>query len=109
MGQEPARRFRNFLRATLRLQEHAIKLYFRYFFTRTAATIALLSLAFVLPASGQQAQQSTALELSKKETVASALLRGLEFQEYEVRSAAEAMPEESYGYHPAEGKVKDQK
>src|SRR5258708_26396821 len=86
-----------------------MKLSFWYFFTRTTTAIALLSLAFVLPASGQQAQQSTALELSKKETVASALLRGLEFQEYEVRSAAEAMPDESYGYPPAEGKFKDQK
>ena len=86
-----------------------MKLSFWCFFTRTAATIALLSLAFVLPASGQQAQQPTALELSKKETVASALLRGMEFQEYEVRSVAEAMPEESYGYRPAEGKFKDQK
>jgi hypothetical protein len=75
---------------------------FWYFFIRTTAAIALLSLAFVLPASGQQAQQTTALEVSKKETVASALLRGMEFQEYEVRSAAEAMPEDLYGYRPAE-------
>src|SRR6266849_5895472 len=86
-----------------------MKLSFWCFFTQTVATIALLSLAFVLPASGQQAQQPTALELSKKETVASALLRGMEFQEYEVRSAAEAMPEDLYGYRPAEGKFKDQK
>jgi hypothetical protein len=104
-----ARRIRNFLRATLRLQEHAMKLSFWYFFTRTTTAIALLSLASLLPASGQQAQQPTALELSKKETVGSALLRGMEFQEYEVRSAAEAMPEDLYGYRPAEGKFKDQK
>jgi hypothetical protein len=37
------------------------------------------------------AQEPTATQMSKKETVASALLRGLQFQEYEVRSAAEAM------------------
>jgi hypothetical protein len=37
--------------------------------------------------------QPTAAEMSKKETVASAFLRGLEYQEYEVRSAAGAMPE----------------
>jgi hypothetical protein len=47
--------------------------------------------------------------MSKKETVASALLRGLQYQEYEVRSAAEAMPEEKYGYRPAEGKFKNEK
>jgi hypothetical protein len=54
-------------------------------------------------------QQPTASELSKKETVSSALLRGLEYQEYEVRSAAEALPEEKYGYRPAEGKFKSEK
>src|SRR5262245_12873385 len=55
------------------------------------------------------AQQPTAAELSRKETVASALLRGIQFQEYELRSAAEAMPEEKYSYRPAEGKFKDEK
>jgi hypothetical protein len=50
---------------------------------------------------------STAAEMSKKETVASAFLRGLQFQEYEVRSAAEAMPEDKYSYRPAEGKFKN--
>ena len=62
--------------------------------------------------SSQQAappQAPTAAEMSKKETVASALLRGLEYQEYEVRSVAEAMPEEKYGYRPAEGKFKNEK
>jgi uncharacterized damage-inducible protein DinB len=56
-----------------------------------------------------QPQEPTAAEMSKKETVASALLRGLQYQEYEVRSAAEAMPEEKYGYRPAEGKFKNEK
>ncbi|PYT44743.1 MAG: hypothetical protein DMG47_10235 [Acidobacteria bacterium] len=56
-----------------------------------------------------QQQQPTAAEMSRKETVASALLRGLQYQEYEVRSAAEAMPEEKYGYRPAEGKFKNEK
>ena len=54
-------------------------------------------------------QEPTAAELSKKETVASAFLRGFKFQEYQVRSAAEAMPEEKYGYPPAEGKFKNEK
>src|SRR5262245_20605916 len=55
------------------------------------------------------AQQPTAAELSRKETVASALLRGIQFQEYEFRSAAEAMPEDQYSYRPAEGKFKNEK
>lgn len=62
--------------------------------------------------SAQQAEpprQPTAAEMSKQETVASAFLRGLQYQEYEVRSAAEAMPEEKYGYRPAEGKFKNEK
>lgn len=62
--------------------------------------------------SAQQAEpprQPTAAEMSKQETVASAFLRGLQYREYEVRSAAEAMPEEKYGYRPAEGKFKNEK
>lgn len=55
------------------------------------------------------AQEPTAAELSKKETVASAFLRGFKYQEYEVRSAAEAMPEEKYGYRPAAGLFKNSK
>jgi uncharacterized damage-inducible protein DinB len=54
-------------------------------------------------------REPTAAEMSKKETVGSAFLRGMRYQEYEVRSAAEAMPEEKYGYRPAEGKFKDEK
>ena len=61
------------------------------------------------PAAALPQQAPTASELSKKETVASAFLRGLKYQEYEVRSAAEAMPEEKYGYRPAEGKFKNEK
>ena len=59
--------------------------------------------------SAAPSQETTAVEMSKKETVASAFLRGLQYQEYEVRSAAEAMPEEKYGYRPAEGKFKNEK
>src|SRR5690242_21148880 len=65
-------------------------------------------------AQGQSLQQAeprqpTAAEMSKKETVASAFLRGFQYQEYEVRSAAEAMPEDRYDYRPAEGKFKNEK
>jgi len=82
---------------------------FRRFSARTLLTIIFLSMGFALPSSTQQTQQPTAIELSKKETVASAFLRSMASQEYQVRSAAEAMPEELYTYRPAEGKFKDQK
>jgi hypothetical protein len=55
------------------------------------------------------AQRPTAAEMSKKETVASALLRDMQSQEYEVRSAAEAMPGEKYAYRPAEGKFRNER
>src|SRR5713101_2976607 len=79
-----------------------------------ALLLAGLSFAEKFPEaqSAQQAaplQEPTAAELSKKETVASAFLRGFKYQEYQVRSAAEAMPEEKYGYRPAEGKFKNEK
>jgi uncharacterized damage-inducible protein DinB len=51
----------------------------------------------------------TAADLSKKETVSSAFLRNFQYMEYGVRSTAEAMPEEKYGYRPAEGKFKNEK
>ena len=79
-----------------------------------AASTSLLAVCLVpgqaVDAHGaQQAESPTAAEMSKKETVASAFLRGLQYQEYEVRSAAEAMPEEKYGYRPAEGKFGNEK
>jgi uncharacterized damage-inducible protein DinB len=51
----------------------------------------------------------TAAELSKKETVSSAFLRNFQYMEYGVRSTAEAMPEEKYGYRPAQGQFKNEK
>jgi uncharacterized damage-inducible protein DinB len=82
-----------------------------------AASTSLLAVSLI-PAravdgrSAQQAEprrQPSAAEMSKKETVASAFLRGLQYQEYEVRSAAEAMPEETYGYRPAEDRFRNEK
>src|SRR5215472_182447 len=89
------------LSALLSLATLAASLLFGCLFNRRA----------VYAQSTQQTElrQPTAAEMSKKETVASAFLRGLQYQEYEVRSAAEAMPEEKYGYRPAEGKFKDDK
>ena len=82
---------------------------------RASPSLLALCLVPVLGVEAQSAQQAepprqpTAAEMSKQETVASAFLRGLQYQEYEVRSAAEAMPEEKYGYRPAEGKFKNEK
>ena len=44
--------------------------------------------------------EPTAAELSKNETVATALMRTFGSEEYEFRSAADAMPEEKYGFRP---------
>src|SRR5215510_3913320 len=87
------------------------------FFSATArGTLLVVACLLIMHASrAQSAQQAepqhqpTAAEISKKETVSSAFLRGLQSQEYELRSAAEAMPEEKYGYRPAEGKFKSEK
>jgi uncharacterized damage-inducible protein DinB len=118
------RRFHNFLRATLRVQERPMNSPFchsptrhaaaRHFLTRhfpgqMIATLAFLRVAFATPTFSQQIPPPTAAELSVKETVASAFLRSMASQEYEVRSAAEAMPEELYTYRPAEGKFKNEK
>lgn len=64
-------------------------------------TAALLGLAVLdaLPSRAQQTEPSAA-ELSRKETAASALLRTLDDEEYELRSAAEAMPAGKYAFRP---------
>ncbi len=48
----------------------------------------------------QPAHEPTAAELSKNETVSSALMRTFGSQEYEFRAAAEAMPEDKYNFRP---------
>jgi DinB superfamily len=48
-------------------------------------------------------QQPTAAEISAKETVASALLRNFQYEEYEFRSAAEDMPAAKYSFRPKPG------
>jgi hypothetical protein len=57
---------------------------------------ALICSSRALRAGQSATQEPIAAEMSKKETVSAAFLRGIEYQEYEVRSAAEAMPEEKY-------------
>lgn len=51
----------------------------------------------------------TAAELSRDETPAKAIMRTFEFQEYDVRSAAEAMPEDKWDFRPAQGMFKSEK
>jgi len=70
---------------------------------------ALLCSSGALWAAQAAAQRPSAAEMSTKETVSAAFLRGIEYQEYEVRSAAEVMPEEKYSYRPAEGKFRNEK
>jgi DinB superfamily len=48
-------------------------------------------------------QNPTAAEMSAKESVASSLLRNFQYEEYELRSAAEAMPVEKYNFRPKPG------
>ncbi len=67
---------------------------------------AFMALIVSAAASTAQSKEPTAAEISKKETAGSAMLAELANQEYEVRSAAEAMPAEKYGFRPAEGMFK---
>jgi len=68
----------------------------------------LLLLACLLPAMAQQ--QPTSAELSRDETPAKAIMRTFEFQEYDVRSAAEAMPEDKWDHRPVQtGQFKNEK
>jgi hypothetical protein len=69
--------------------------------------ICFLSLAF--DSAGQDQKQPTAAELSKTETPGKAIMRTFQNQTYEFRSAAEALPEEKWGYRPAAGLFKSQK
>ena len=49
------------------------------------------------------AHEPTAADLSRSETLASAMMRTFDFQEYEFRSAAEAMPAEKFDFRPVQG------
>lgn len=64
-----------------------------------AGGIGVTFLAVIIPAAAQR--QPTAAELSKAETPGKALMRTFGDEEYEFRSAAEAMPEAKWGYRPA--------
>jgi hypothetical protein len=53
--------------------------------------------------------QPAAAELSRDETPGKAIMRTFEFQEYDVRSAAAAMPEDKWDFRPAPGMFKNEK
>jgi hypothetical protein len=61
------------------------------------------------PQSAAPQHQPTAAELSRDETPGKAVTRQFEYQEYEIRSAAEAMPGEKWVYRPAPGLFKNEK
>jgi hypothetical protein len=76
-----------------------------YRWTKVAECVFALSMA----ANAQENKGPTAAELSKNETPAKAIMRTFEYQEYEFRSAAEAMPAEKWDYRPAAGMFKNEK
>jgi hypothetical protein len=51
----------------------------------------------------------TAAELSRDETPAKAITRTFEFQDYDIRSAGEAMPEDKWDFRPSPGMFKSEK
>jgi hypothetical protein len=79
---------------------------------RTMCTAGLLGVWLLVvgdPLTAQEQKQRTATELSKNETPGKAFTRFFGYQEYQFRSAAEAMPEEKWNYRPAPGLFKNEK
>lgn len=72
----------------------------------TELPVCLLALSIAAPA---QNKEPTAAELSKNETPSKAIMRTFENQEFEFRSAAEAMPASKWDYRPAAGMFKNEK
>jgi hypothetical protein len=76
---------------------------------RKASLLGVWLLAFGLSLGTQEQKPPTAAELSKNETPGKAFTRWFGYQEYQFRSAAEAMPEEKWSYRPAAGLFKNEK
>lgn len=74
-----------------------------------SSKLAVCLFAMILAATAQEKKEPTATELSRNETPAKAILRTFENQEYEFRSAAEAMPATKWDYRPAAGMFKNEK
>ena len=78
--------------------------------TRLIPIVALAWVAACTLANAQEKKhQPTSADLSRDETPAKAIMRTFEFQEYDVRSAAEAMPEDKWDFRPAPGMFKGEK
>lgn len=73
------------------------------------SSMAVCLFAVSITATAQEKKEPTATELSRNETPAKAILRTFENQEYEFRSAAEAMPATKWDYRPAAGMFKNEK
>lgn len=73
--------------------------------------LCILAIVTSIPAISQETapHQPTSADLSRDETPGKAILRTFEFQEYDVRSAAEAMPEDKWDFRPSSGMFKNEK
>lgn len=74
-----------------------------------SSKLAVCLFAVSITETAQEKKEPTATELSRNETPAKAILRTFENQEYEFRSAAEAMPATKWDYRPAAGMFKNEK
>jgi hypothetical protein len=77
--------------------------------SRSARGANSLSSAHTPRQSAAPHHEPTAAEPSRDETPGKAVMREFEGQEYEVRSAAEAMPPDKWSYRPAQGLFKKEK
>jgi len=81
--------------------------------SRFVSTLSVACVMLAWAAANAQEQplqyRPTAAELSRDETPSKAIMRTFEFQEYDVRSAAEAMPEDKWDFRPAPGMFKNEK
>jgi len=80
--------------------------------TKLIATLALACAATRISVNAQEQtaqHHPTSADLSRDETPGKAIMRTFEFQEYDVRSAAEAMPDDKWDFRPAPGMFKGEK
>ena len=80
--------------------------------TKLITTLALVCAAVQTSAQAQpQApqHQPTSADLSRDETPGKAIMRTFEFQEYDIRSGAEALPDDKWDFRPAPGMFKSEK
>ncbi|MGB2636525.1 MAG: DinB family protein [Candidatus Acidiferrum sp.] len=75
----------------------------------TAGLLGVWLLAVGGSLTAQEQKPPPAAELSKNETPGKAFTRFFDYQEYQFRSAAEAMPEDKWNYRPAPGLFKNEK